>query len=239
MAGAHLQVDNVEVAYGDALAVRNVSVTVEPGAALGIVGPNGAGKTSLFNCIMGLVPARSGAIRFLGKDVTRRPAWDRARRGMQLVIDNGAVFGDMTVTENMNVALAGSRRGEELATELAALFPRLQERRDVPAGKLSGGEQRMLAVARALARDPALLMLDEVTSGLAAKVTEGLADYLADLRRTSGIAVIVAGEDLRFIRRTCDEVVFAQQGILTHRHAADRLDDREFVQANYFGDVPG
>jgi branched-chain amino acid transport system ATP-binding protein len=227
---------DVGVAYGGAFAVQDVTVEVRRGESLGIVGPNGAGKSSILNCLMGVVPCRQGRIVVDGRDVTRMPTWRRARRGVALVPDGGAVFGDLTVETNLDIA--GRESGAAKRARLAGMyeaFPRLRERRRVAAGSLSGGEQRMLAVARALMRMPDLLVLDECTVGLSWAMVQHVARLLADERERRGLTLVVAGEDLTFIRQVCDRVAFVDHGRLTDARPVADLDDPDMVARMYFG----
>jgi branched-chain amino acid transport system ATP-binding protein len=231
-----LAMSGVGVAYGGAFAVRDVTIELRRTESLGIVGPNGAGKSSILNCLMGVVPCRQGRITVDGKDITKLPTWRRARRGVALVPDGGAVFGDLTVATNLDIA--SRAKGDAKRARLAAMyeaFPRLRERSKVAAGSLSGGEQRMLAVARALMRGPDLLVLDEVTVGLSWAMVTHVARLLAEERAQRQLTMVVAGEDLTFIRQVCDRVAFVDHGRLTEARPVADLDDPDMVARMYFG----
>lgn len=231
-----LSMAGVGVAYGGAFAVRDVTIELHRSGSLGIVGPNGAGKSSILNCLMGVVPCRQGRIMVNGKDVTRVPTWRRARQGVALVPDGGAVFADLTVETNLDIA--GRESGAAKRARMTAMydaFPRLRDRRKVVSGSLSGGEQRMLAVARALMRDPELLVLDEVTVGLSWAMVEHVARLLGAEREERGLTLVVAGEDLTFIRRVCDRVAFVDHGRLTPPRPVVELDDPDMVARMYLG----
>jgi branched-chain amino acid transport system ATP-binding protein len=232
----YLVMSGVGVAYGGAFAVQDVTIELPRTGSLGIVGPNGAGKSSILNCLMGVVPCGRGTIVVDGKDVTRMPTWRRARRGVALVPDGGAVFGDLTVETNLDIASRESGAAKRARLEsMYEAFPRLRERRKVAGGSLSGGEQRMLAVARALMRGPDLLVLDEVTVGLSWAMVEHVARLLTAEREQRALTMVVAGEDLTFIRQVCDQVAFVDHGRLTAARPVADLDDPDMVARMYFG----
>lgn len=235
-ADAHVELQRLTVSYDGAPAVRDVDLSIGRNDAVGIVGPNGAGKSSLLNCVAGLVPAKPGRVLLGGRDVTSLPAWRRARLGVQLVPDGGGVFPDLSVETNLEVACRDDRAGRrDGVAQMFAAFPRLAERRAVAAGSLSGGEQRMLAVARALVRRPQLLILDESTVGLSWAMVDHLAELLRTERRVRPLTLLVAGEDLTFIKRVCDQVVFLEHGRLTETRPVADLGDPEVLQRVYFG----
>jgi branched-chain amino acid transport system ATP-binding protein len=168
-------VSNLEVAYGGVVAVRDVSFTVEPGEIVGLIGPNGAGKSTTLHAIMGLVPARAGAITLGEKSLRGRTPEAVARSGVALVPEGRRLFGELSVEENLRLGLAARASSEGVAEDLAEvyeLFPICQEFRDRHAGALSGGQQQQLAIARAMMAKPAILLLDEPSLGLAPTVVD-------------------------------------------------------------------
>lgn len=191
-----LEVDRLSVAYGAAVAVRDVSLSIPTGAVVGIFGPNGAGKSSLLRAIVGVVRPRRGIVRFMGTDITRRSPEVRARSGLMLVPEGRGLFGTMTVEDNLRLGLfvAGrmdKRHVTERMDQAYALFPVLKERRGQLAGTLSGGEAAMLALGRGLINQPRLLLLDEPSLGLAPGITARLFERLALLRQSAMTMVIV------------------------------------------------
>jgi len=171
-----LELIDVDLAYGGVAAVRGLSLSVGPGEIVGLIGPNGAGKSTTLHAIMGLVPPRRGEIRFGGESLRGRPPEAVARLGVALVPEGRRLFGELTVRENLRLGFAArsSSNGDpdvDLA-ELAELFPIVEEFRDRRAGMLSGGQQQQLAIARALAAKPSILLLDEPSLGLAPTIVD-------------------------------------------------------------------
>lgn len=192
-----LEVTNVTAAYGRIEVLHGVSLTVRTGEIVAIVGANGAGKTTLLNTIAGTHPAAAGTINLAGEDVTRRPANQRVPLGLSLVPEGRQVFGPLSVADNLRLG-AFARGGPEVADFDTAytLFPILKERRAQAAGSLSGGQQQMLAVARALMARPRLLILDEPSMGLAPMVARDIYEALAKEHAALGLTVLVVEQNV-------------------------------------------
>jgi branched-chain amino acid transport system ATP-binding protein len=187
-----LAVDKLTVRYGAVEAVRDLSLEVKPGEIVGLIGPNGAGKSSTLHAIMGAAPVTGGDVRLDGRSLVGRRPEDVARRGIALVPEGRRIFGELTVEENLRLGLAGRRRGSN-GGGLARgydLFPVLREFRSRQAGVLSGGQQQQLAIGRALAADPEVLLLDEPSLGLAPKIVDVVFEALAQIR-DSGLGVLL------------------------------------------------
>jgi branched-chain amino acid transport system ATP-binding protein len=187
-----LAVDKLTVRYGAVEAVRDLSLEVKPGEIVGLIGPNGAGKSSTLHAIMGAAPVTGGDVLLDGRSLVGRRPEDVARRGIALVPEGRRIFGELTVEENLRLGLAGRRRGTnggglERAYEL---FPVLREFRSRQAGVLSGGQQQQLAIGRALAADPDVLLLDEPSLGLAPKIVDVVFEALTQIR-DSGLGVLL------------------------------------------------
>jgi branched-chain amino acid transport system ATP-binding protein len=192
--------------YGSLVVFRDADLSVAAGQTLGILGPNGAGKTTLLKTIAGLLPAQSGRVVFNGRDLGRAKAHRRAREGLVLVPEGRQILTRLTVGQNLELSRAAGRLAPAAhATRMAevlAIFPRLHERLGQPAGSLSGGEQQMLAIARALLIDPVLLMLDEPTQGLAPIMVR---QVLAALRSLKGrLPMIVVEQNRAFLDELAD-----------------------------------
>jgi branched-chain amino acid transport system ATP-binding protein len=168
-----LELRDLEVAYGGIAAVLGLSLSVAPGALVGLIGPNGAGKSTTLHAVMGLVPARGGEIRFAGRSLRGRSPEAIARSGIALVPEGRRLFAELTVEENLRLGLAARPRGADHDLgDVLELFPVVEEFRHRPAGALSGGQQQQLAIARALVARPSILLLDEPSLGLAPTVVD-------------------------------------------------------------------
>ena len=187
-----LAVERLSVRYGAVEAVRGLSLEVKPGEIVGLIGPNGAGKSSTLHAIMGAVPVSGGAVRYDGRSLLSRRPEDVARRGIALVPEGRRIFGELTVEENLRLGLA-ARRARRNGGGLARayeLFPVLRDFRTRQAGVLSGGQQQQLAIGRALAADPDVLLLDEPSLGLAPKIVDVVFEALTQIRE-AGLAVLL------------------------------------------------
>src|SRR5689334_8496928 len=201
-----LEIEDLSVSYGGLAALRGVSLTVAEGQFVAIVGPNGAGKTTLFKTISGTVAPLSGAIRYDGRDLLRVPAAQRAHLGIAHIPEGRQVFPSLTVLENLEMGAyaAGGREAWTQSRErIFALFPILAERRNQPAGTLSGGEQQMLAIGRGIASSPRLLMLDEPSMGLAPVVADLIFERVGELHR-DGLTILLVEQRVAEAVQSCD-----------------------------------
>jgi branched-chain amino acid transport system ATP-binding protein len=191
---ALLEVDGIHAGYGKLEILRGVSLRVEPGQVVSIIGPNGAGKSTVFKTLFGLLPVRQGRVRFAGEDVTNRPPADLLRRGMTYVPQGRNVFPLMTVDENLRLGAYVRPRSAELEREVERVyqtFPMLRDARAKRAAELSGGQQQMLEMGRALLLRPRLMLLDEPTLGLAPLVFREIFRIIEDLRRDGETILMV------------------------------------------------
>lgn len=230
-----LEVESIEVRYGQALAVGGVSLRVEPGAWVALIGANGAGKTSLLRAIAGLV-RHAGRTRFDGQDISALPAWERQRRGFGYVPEGRQVFPQMTVEENLRVGgfikpEAEVRQGLERAY---ALFPRLAERRRQLAQALSGGEQQMLSLARALMIRPKLLLVDEISWGLMPILVTQVFARLEELN-WDGIAILQVEQNAREVLRRAQYAYVMAAGQLVLQGPASQVARDPRVVESYIG----
>jgi branched-chain amino acid transport system ATP-binding protein len=201
-----LEVTKLSGGYGSLTVFSDVDMELATSSIAGILGPNGAGKTTLLKTLAGLLKPHAGTIRLEGRDIVREPAYVRARQGVALVPEGRQIFQSLSVRQNLRIPRASSRFGAEAFAsrfdEIMGIFPRLAERLDQPGGALSGGEQQMLAIARALLLDPKLLMLDEPTQGLAPIMLNQVLQCLQGLR--GRFSMLVVEQNLDFLERLCD-----------------------------------
>ena len=204
-----LELDRISAYYGPSQALFDVSLTLAAGEVLALMGRNGMGKTTTVKVICRLLPYRAGSLRLDGRDMARVPPHQAARMGLGLVPEGRRCFGPLTVQENL---IAAARKGYwDLAT-VTALFPRLGERQGQIAASLSGGEQQMLAIGRALMTNPRLLILDEATEGLAPVVRQEIWTAIARLKRETGLAILVVDKSLSELARVADRGVILEKG---------------------------
>lgn len=230
-----LAVTDLHVTYGHVEAVRGVSFEVPAGSLVTLVGANGAGKTSVLSTVSGLLRPRRGAITFKGEDVTRWPAHRMVKAGMAHVPEGREILGSLTVAENL--VLGGWHRPRMLAQrveEMYERFPVLGERRKLAAGSLSGGEQQMLAIARALVAAPEVLLLDEPSMGLAPRIVDDVFEVIGSIR-TTGTTVVLVEQNARRALAAADYGYVLETGEITHSGAAaDLLVDERVIEA-YLG----
>jgi branched-chain amino acid transport system ATP-binding protein len=228
-----LEVDDVTVTYGDVPALRGLSVRVDEGETLAVIGANGAGKSTLLKTIAGLLRPRAGDVRFAGASVVAVPAHRRVARGVALCPEGRRLFPGLTVEENLLVGAHARRPGPWDLAAVYALFPLVAERRRRPAANLSGGEQQAVAIGRALMANPRLLLLDEVSLGLAPVVVGQL--YAALPRITEqGTTVLVVEQDVHQALAVADRVQCLLEGRTALEAAASDVDQAQLTAA-YFG----
>jgi len=234
-----LELDSVTVAYGKVVALRDVSVAVPAGVVVCILGANGAGKSTLLKSVAGLVPLVGGRIRFDGEDVGGMPAYEAVTRGIMLCPEGRRLFPQMSVLENLRMGAYRLRSRAEFARRLErvlALFPRLGERRQQMAGSLSGGEQQMAAIGRALMAAPRLLMLDEPSLGLAPRIITEVARIVGEVSR-AGITVVLVEQNARLGLRLSEYGYVLENGRIALAGASLSLLDDPYVKAIYLGEA--
>jgi branched-chain amino acid transport system ATP-binding protein len=229
-----LEVSGLSAGYEGNDVVKDIAFHIDPGEAVMIIGSNGAGKTTLFRSVIGLIAPSSGEVRFQGEDITGVPAQRVVRRGISFVPAERHLFPRMTVLENLSLGAYPKRPDPETMTLVMDLFPRLDERRKQTAGTMSGGEQQMLAVGRALMSNPGLIVLDEPTTGLAPKLAAEAYEALGVLRKR-GLTVLVAEQQVPLAMAFTDRGYVLENGrIRTEGTSAELAADPD-VRRAYLG----
>jgi branched-chain amino acid transport system ATP-binding protein len=218
-----LRLENVASAYGAVEVLRDVSLTIEAGEILGLLGRNGAGKTTLLKTIMGLLKPRAGRITLDGVELSGLAAHLIPKHGVAYVPQGRGLFADFSVAENLRMGLLAGGQGNDTLERMFALFPVLKERLNQRAGTLSGGEQQMLATARALCVGPKLLLLDEPSEGLMPSIVNRLLDIVTDLK-SRGVAVLLVEQKVAAVLQVADRVLFLENGEIRHEATPDELE---------------
>jgi branched-chain amino acid transport system ATP-binding protein len=222
MAESLLMLDDVRAGYADSIVLDGISLMLPEQGSLAVLGRNGVGKTTLLTTIMGFTRVSRGTIAWRGADITRVPPHRRARRGIGWVAQEREIFTALTVRENLTVA---ARPGRWDLAAVQALFPRLAERRDSKGSQLSGGEQQMLAIARALMTNPALLLLDEPLEGLAPVIVEELAAAIRRMSADQGTALILVEQHTDIALSLTEQAIVLERGAVAHRAPSRDLAD--------------
>jgi branched-chain amino acid transport system ATP-binding protein len=231
-----LDVEGIETCYGLSQVLFGLSLSIKPGEMVSLMGRNGMGKTTTIRSIMGLTPARAGAIRFAGEEVRKLPSYRIAKLGVGLVPEGRQIFPNLTVRENL-VAAAADRfdsRNPWTLPRIYVLFPRLAERAGNMGTQLSGGEQQMLAIGRALMTNPKLLILDEATEGLAPLIREEIWRCLSMLKKR-GQSILVVDKNVDHLARICDRHYIIERGRTVWSGTSDELMAEPDLQHRYLG----
>ena len=234
---ALLEVSGLDVHYGDIHALKGVSFTVEEGKIVALIGANGAGKTTTLRAITGAIRPRAGRVIFRGEDVTFLPPHRKTARGLVLVPEGRQLFGEMSVEENLEMGAFSARGRKALAQNLDrvfALFPRLADRRDQKAGTFSGGEQQMLAIARGLMSDPEILVIDELSLGLAPVVVQQLVAAL-DALKAAGMTILLVEQNVHLALAFSDYAYVIAEGRPFMQGAAQEIAGRPEIREAYLG----
>ena len=232
-----LELRDVHTYYGTSHVLQGVSLQVAAGQVVAILGRNGAGKTTLIRTVIGFTPARRGSVRFKDADITRWPPFRAVEHGMALVPQGRRVFRSLTVLENLDVARreAGGRNGARWTrARVLELFPRLAERGRNRADKLSGGEQQMLAIGRALMTNPELLLMDEPTEGLAPLIVREVGRIIGELKR-EGLSILLVEQNLPLALGVADRVHILSRGQIVYSGAPGALNADDDVKSRYLG----
>jgi branched-chain amino acid transport system ATP-binding protein len=234
---ALLEVADLVARYGRISALQNVSLTVDEGEIVALIGANGAGKTTTLRAISGLIRAASGTVRFAGRDITRLAPSEIVRAGISHSPEGRHVFPRMTVRENLELGAYTRRAKSEIAADtdkVLTIFPRLKERYEQKAGTMSGGEQQMLAIARALMSRPRLLLLDEPSLGLSPKLVQTIFEVIRDIS-ARGTTILLIEQNARQALAVAARGYVLEVGTIAHSGAASELAASEAVRAAYLG----
>ncbi len=222
------EVQGLSAAYGQSEVLHGVDFAVRPGEIVAVVGRNGMGKSTLMKSLIGTMPSKSGKIIVDGKDVSALPSHQRVARGLAYVPQGRQIFGTMTVKENIETGRVVTGKGD-VPLEIYSLFPILQEFAKRRGGNLSGGQQQQLAIARALASDPKILLLDEPTEGIQPSIIDEIIETLQRLRAESGLTMILVEQNLDFIAALSQRILIIQKGAITREVAPGDLGDASLV----------
>ena len=226
-----LSVVDVHVAYGKTPALMGPSLVVGAGEIVSIIGRNGVGKTTLLKTIIGLLRVTSGAIRLDGEDLTRLPAHERARRGLGYVPQGRMIFADLTVEENLLVGVDLNRaNGRALLEEVLAEFPRLRERYRQRGDTLSGGEQQMLALGRALVGGPKVLLLDEPSEGIQPSIVQEIEVKIGSISRARGLAIVLVEQNIEFAAALARRIYVMEKGRIACEISPENVMDEDIVR---------
>jgi branched-chain amino acid transport system ATP-binding protein len=229
-----LEVSHIDTFHGAAQALRDVSFSVARGEIVGLMGRNGAGKTTMMRTIMGLLKPRNGRICLNGEDIARLASHDIPRRGVAYVPQGRRLFNGMSVEENLRMGLAVRGSSSTVLDGVLQLLPILEQRLKQRAGTLSGGEQQMLSMARALCTEPILILLDEPSEGLAPEIIDRLLDTTLGLKQR-GVAVILVEQRVKSALKVCDRILLMENGSIRHEALAAELAANPLPLERYIG----
>jgi len=233
-----LEIDRIDVFYGDLQALWGVSLTVQDGEIAALVGSNGAGKSTLLKTISGLLRVTRGSIRFNGLQLDKTPAYQIVELGVCMVHEGRRLFPEMTVLENLEMGAfnAKARKSKnEMTAWVYQTFPRLKDRRNQTAGTLSGGEQQMLAIGRALMSQPSILLMDEVSLGLAPILVRHIYDVVKEINRSKQITIFLVEQNVRLALEIADSGYIIETGSIVGHDKADLLLHSDRVKESYLG----
>jgi urea transport system ATP-binding protein len=224
-----LDVRNLNAAYGQSEVLHGINLAAMHGEIVAIVGRNGMGKSTLMKSLIGVMPSRSGQILVDGVDVTALPSHARVKRGLSYVPQGRQIFGTMTVRENIETGLVVTGK-TRIPDEIYSLFPILKDFERRRGGNLSGGQQQQLAIARALASDPKILLLDEPTEGIQPSVIKDMAKVLRQIRDMRNLCIVVCEQVLSFILDVADRILVMENGRMVHSDTRDHVDEAAIAQ---------
>ncbi|MCP4863108.1 MAG: ABC transporter ATP-binding protein [Alteromonas sp.] len=229
-----LEVHGIHTLYGESHILHGVSFEIKKGQTVSIMGRNGMGKSTTLKSILGIVKPRSGSVLYKGQDIDALPTWKRMRNDIAYVPEGRGMFHNLTVKEHLQMAARKNSRGEEHWTyeQVLDVFPRLQERLTNKGTQLSGGEQQMLAIGRALLTNPDLLILDEATEGLAPLIRKEIWDVIRKIKAT-GVSTIIVDKNIKVLHELCEQHILIVKGKVQFSGDSQALDaNREFIESS-------
>jgi branched-chain amino acid transport system ATP-binding protein len=232
-----LSIENLKVAYGGIQAVKGVTLEVREGELVSLIGANGAGKTTSLKAVTGIQPIADGDVKYLGKSLKGQGAWDLAKQGLVMIPEGRGTFTRMTITENLQMG-AYTRNDQEIDADIDkvfSIFPRLKERRDQLAGTMSGGEQQMLAMGRALMARPKVLLLDEPSMGLSPIMVDKIFEVVADIHK-QGVTMLLVEQNASRALAVADRGYVMESGLITMTGRGQQLLSDPKVRAAYLGE---
>ncbi|MFD1037388.1 ABC transporter ATP-binding protein [Virgibacillus byunsanensis] len=230
---AILETHDLKVQYGEVVAVDNLSITVPIGESVGLIGPNGAGKTTLLKALSGVLPVSKGNVKYMDKDVTSKKSYEMSRMGVSLIPEGRLPFASLTVKENLLLPAYSIKLNKNEIKEhlefVYDLFPRLKERSNQKAGNLSGGEQQMMVISRALMMRPKVLLIDEPSLGLAPIIIEQIYEVIPKLLKTD-LSILLVEQSSELALSVCSNIYVMREGKMVHSGNADRLNKSELAE---------
>jgi len=229
-----LELNSIDTFYGQSHVLQGISLSIEEGEVVSLLGRNGVGKTTTLRSIMGLTPPRRGNIRFQGKEIAGKKPFEIARLGIGYVPDDRRIFPDLTTFENLEISrrMSSRKTGHWHIDTVCELFPVLRELASSKGTHLSGGEQKMLAIGRALMKNPELVLLDEPVEGLAPLVVVALSEAITEIRE-SGVTVFLADQNVRFCRKTADRGYILEKGTIQYEDEMENILENEEIVRKY------
>jgi ABC-type branched-subunit amino acid transport system ATPase component len=232
MSGTGLDIADLSSGYGEAVVLRNVSLSIRPGEIFALLGKNGMGKSTLLKTVLGFLQAKTGSVKLFGEDITALPTYLIARKAIAYTPQEQTLFQDLTVEENLRLGLRDDRGFTEAIARVSEHFPIIRQRLAQKAGTLSGGEQKMLIVTRALLASPRLTLIDEISEGLQPSMIQRLTDILLAERKRTGMAIFVVEQNVSFALSLADRYAvlklgeIADEGTAGEVNAAARIQDQ-------------
>lgn len=223
-----LDVSSYNVSYGQSQVIRNLNLSLKEKEIVAIIGRNGMGKTTLMKSLIGMIPSNSGTVSLNGKDISSLKSYQRVAAGLGFVPQGRMIFSTMTVRENIETGLT-STKSRTIPSDIYSIFPVLLEMRNRRGGNLSGGQQQQLAIARALASNPSVLLLDEPTEGIQPSIIKEMARTLKEIRDQCELSIIVSEQVLSFALDIADRIIVIERGEIVHDQVRSEVDEKKIA----------